>query len=179
MKNTKTLAIAQSAVIAALYVVLTYAQELLLPNSTSMAVQFRASELLTMTAVFTPSAIPGLTLGCIIANLVSVNSLPIDMVMGSLATLLATLLMWKFRNVRFKGLPLLSTIMPALLNGLIVGWEIEVFFIEGSFRFGSFLLQAGLVALGELGVCVILGLPFLKAMERTGVVKKLQACKQM
>lgn len=175
MKNQKTLAIVQGALIAALYVVLTYAQEMLLPQTTSMAVQFRASEMLTMLAVLTPTAIPGLTVGCVLANLVSVGSLPIDMVMGSLATLIATFCMWKLRNIRIKGLPILSALMPALFNGIIVGWEIEAFFIEGGFHFGSFLIQVGLVALGELGVCFILGLPFFKAVEKTGVLKLRKA----
>ena len=47
--------------------------------------------------------------------------------------------------------------MPALWNGVIVGWEIETFFIEGDFIFADFLLQGGLVALGELGVMLTLG----------------------
>ncbi len=159
----------QAALIAALYVVLTYAQELLLPGTTSMAVQFRVSEVLTLAAVLTPDAIVGLTLGCVIANLVSVSALPIDMVMGSLATLIATFLMWKLRNVRIASLPVLSALMPALINGIIVGLEIEIFYIEGSFHFTSFLIQGGLVALGELGVCIVLGLPFFKALEKTRI----------
>ena len=57
----KTQLIAQTAVIAALYAALTYAQNLLLPGTTSMAVQFRVSEALNVLALFTPAAIPGLT----------------------------------------------------------------------------------------------------------------------
>ena len=57
--------LARSALIAALYVVLTHGQNLILPNSTSMAIQFRASEALCVLALFTPAAIPGLTIGCI------------------------------------------------------------------------------------------------------------------
>ncbi len=122
------------------------------------------SEVLTLAAVLTPDAIVGLTLGCVLANLVSVSALPIDTVMGSLATLIATFLMWKLRNVRIASLPVLSALMPAVINGIIVGLEIELFYIEGSFHFTSFLIQAGLVALGELGVCIALGLPFFKAI---------------
>lgn len=172
-KNKGTMYLVQSAVIAALYVVLTYAQELLLPGTTSMAVQFRASEVLTMLALFTPAAIPGLTVGCVLANIVSMGALPVDMVFGSLATLLAALCMYRLRGVRIKGLPVLSALMPALFNGVIIGLEIEVFFIEGPFHFGSFLIQGGLVALGELGVCLILGLPLVLVLERTKLIKKL------
>ena len=55
--------IAQTAIIAAMYAALTYAQNLILPGTTTMAVQFRASEALNVLALFTPASIPGLTLG--------------------------------------------------------------------------------------------------------------------
>ena len=48
-------------------------------------------------------------------------------------------------------------LMPAIWNGVIIGWEIEHFFIEGDFEFAGFLTQGGLVALGELGVMAVLG----------------------
>lgn len=172
-KNKGTMYLVQGAVIAALYVVLTYAQELLLPGTTSMAVQFRASEVLTMLALFTPAAVPGLTVGCVLANIVSMGALPVDMVFGPLATLSAALCMYRLRGVRIKGLPLLAALMPALFNGVIIGLEIEFFFIEGAFHFGSFLIQGGLVALGELGVCLILGLPLVLVLERTKLSKRL------
>lgn len=172
-KNKGTMYLVQGAVIAALYVALTYAQELLLPGTTSMAVQFRASEALTMLALFTPAAVPGLTVGCVLANIVSLGALPVDMVFGSAATLLAALCMYRLRNVRIKGVPLLSALMPALFNGVIVGLEIEIFFIEGPFHFGSFLVQGGLVALGELAVCIVLGLPLVLVLERTKLAERL------
>lgn len=73
MKNKTTLYIVQGAVIAAMYAALTILQNVLFPGSASMAVQFRVSEVLTVLALFTPAAIPGLTVGCVIANL---SSLP-------------------------------------------------------------------------------------------------------
>ncbi len=91
MKNKKVLFIAQTAGIAAMYAALTYAQNLLLPGTTSAAVQFRVSEALNVLALFTPAAIPGLTLGCVLSNLVNIGAgLPLDMIFGSLATLGAT-----------------------------------------------------------------------------------------
>ena len=146
MKNKKVLFIAQTAGIAAMYAALTYAQNLLLPGTTSAAVQFRVSEALNVLALFTSAAIPGLTLGCVL-----------DMIFGSLATLGATGCMYALRQVKIKDYPLLSLLMPALWNGVIVGWEIEVFFIDGKFNWISFLTQGGLVALGELGVMLVLG----------------------
>ena len=165
--------VAVGAVIAALYVALTYAQEFIFPNSTSMAVQFRMSEALTMLCVFTPSAIPGLTIGCLLANIVSMGALPVDMIMGTCATFLATVCMYKMRNIRFRGLPLLSALMPAVFNGIIIGLEIEIFFIEGPFNFVSFLTQAGFVALGEFVVLFTLGLLFEKTIRNKNFEKYL------
>ena len=73
MKNKKVLFIVQTAVIAAMYAALTYAQNLLLPGTTSAAVQFRVSEALNVLALFTPAAIPGLTLGCMLSNIYNIG----------------------------------------------------------------------------------------------------------
>lgn len=174
MKRKTTLFIVQAAIIAAMYATLTILQNVLLPGSASMAVQFRVSEVLTILALFTPAAIPGLTIGCIIANISSLAVLgPYDMIFGSIASLLAALTMYALRNVRFFKLPILAALMPALFNGLIVGFEIEFFFIEGGFHFGDFLLQGGLVALGELAVLFVLGLPLAFIIENRGLDKKL------
>ena len=67
--------------------------------------------------------------------------------------------------------------MPAIANGVIVGFEIEFFFIEGAFHFESFLLQGGFVALGELAVLLVLGLPLAKLIEKMKFDKKLLAIK--
>lgn len=175
-KNKGTLYLVQAAVIAALYAALTYAQNLLLPGSASMAVQFRVSEVLTMLALFTPAAIPGLTVGCVLANISSLSVLgPYDMIFGSLASLGAAAAIYLLRNVRVFSIPFLSVLMPALFNGVIVGWEIEFFFIEGPFNMLSFLTQGGFVALGELGVCIVLGIPLIKAIEKTKLDKRLFA----
>lgn len=158
MKNKKIQFIVQTAIIAAMYAALTYAQNALLPGTTSAAVQFRVSEALNVLALFTPAAIPGLTIGCVLSNLVNIGAgLPLDMIFGSLATLGATTCMYFMRKIRIKNYPFLAFLMPALWNGIIVGWEIETFFIDGPFLFSDFLIQGGLVALGELGVLFILG----------------------
>ncbi|MDD6729224.1 MAG: QueT transporter family protein [Eubacteriales bacterium] len=172
--NKKVTLVVQTAVIAALYAALTYAQNLLLPGTTSAAVQFRVSEALNVLALFTPAAIPGLTLGCVISNLYNIGSgLPLDMIFGSLATLGASLCIYLFRNVKIKTYPLISMLMPAIFNGIVVGWEIEFFFIEGPFEFAGFLIQCGLVALGELGVMLILGSLLYYVMIKRNLDKKL------
>ncbi len=178
MKTKSTMYIVQAAVIAALYAVLTILQNTLLPGSASMAVQFRVSEVLTILALYTPAAIPGLTIGCVIANISSLSTLgPYDLIFGSLASLVAALLMYLLRNKRILGLPVAAALMPALANGIIVGFEIEFFFVKGGFHFLSFLLQGGLVALGELAVLFILGLPLSKLIESQKFDKKLLALK--
>lgn len=176
MKQKSTRYIVQAAVIAALYAIMTILQNTLLPGSASAAVQFRVSEVLTILALYTPAAIPGLTVGCIIANISSLSALgPYDLIFGSLASLIAALCMYALRNVRAATLPVLAALMPALANGIIVGFEIEFFFIEGGFHFADFLLQGGLVALGELGVLFVLGLPLSKLIEKQQLDKKLFA----
>ena len=131
-------------------------------------------EALNVLALFFPEAIAGLTLGCVISNLYSIGQgLPLDMIFGSLATLGATMCIYFLRNVKIKNYPLLSMLMPALWNGVVVGWEIECFFIEGKFNFGDFLVQGGLVALGELGVMLVLGTLLYYAITKRGLDKKL------
>lgn len=162
------------AIIAALYAALTYAQGILLPGTTTAAVQFRASEALNVLALFFPEAIPGLTLGCVISNIYSIGQgLPLDMIFGSIATLGASAAMYLLRNVRIKDYPWLAMLMPAVFNGIIVGWEIEYFFIEGGFDIGDFLFQGGCVALGEIGVMAILGTALYYAITKRGLDKKL------
>ncbi|MGN0502477.1 MAG: QueT transporter family protein [Ruminococcus sp.] len=178
MKTKSTVYIVQAAVIAALYAALTILQNTLLPGTASAAVQFRVAEVLTILAVFTPAAIPGLTIGCVIANISSLSVLgPYDMIFGSLASLLAAVLMYLLCNKRLFKLPIAAALMPALANGILVGFEIEFFFVEGGFHFGDFLLQGGLVALGELGVLFVLGLPLARLIEKQGFDKKLLAIK--
>ena len=93
--------------------------------------------------------------------------------MGTFATFLATVCMYKTRNIRLKGVPVLSALMPAIFNSIIIGLEIEIFFIEGPFNFMSFLTQAGLVAFGELVVLFTLGLIFEKTLRSKNFEKYL------
>ncbi len=173
MKKNNIYRLIESAMIAALYIALTYAQELLIPGTTSLAVQFRLSEILCMLALFTPSAVWGVTVGTLISNLISVGVMPIDILFGTLASFVAVALVHKLRNIRWFTLPVLSSLMPAIINGVIIGFELELFLIEGPFHLSSFLLQGGMVAVGEVGVCVMLGLPFFKLLEHYRLFDKI------
>lgn len=151
MKKTHSLTTA--ALLAALYAVLVMLQGLLLPDTASLAVQFRIAEALCVFAIFTPSAIYGLSLGCLLCNLMNAGALPLDFLVGTLATTLATLCMYLLRNARVRNLPLLSLLMPPLLNGLFVGWELTIYL--GAL---PFWLNALLVAAGEAAVLFTLGI---------------------
>ena len=148
-RNHKNLT--RAAIIAALYAVLTHMQNLLLPGSASWAIQCRLSEALCVLAFFTPAAIPGLSLGCLLFNITFAAALPLDWVLGTLATFFATGLMWLTRKWRFRGYPLFGMLMPALTNAVLVGWELTVYIG------GSFPLNALYVAIGELIVLLTLG----------------------
>ena len=150
LKALKKMPVAYS-IIAAAYVALTYLQNLIFPNSASFAIQFRASEALCVLALFTPTAIPGLTVGCLLFNLSYAMALPLDPVIGTLATFLATGSMYLLRNAKPGGWPLLALLMPALFNALLVGWELELYIG------GGFWLNAIYVAIGEAAVLLTLG----------------------
>lgn len=172
MKKKSTRFLVEAALIAGLYTALTYGQGFLFPGTTSMAIQFRVSEVLCLLATFTPAAIPGLTVGCLLSNIVNITVLPLDVLFGTVASFLAAFAIYKLRKVTIKGLPIIGALMPVLFNGIIIGLEISIF-IPNDFNSGliAFLVTAGSVALGELGVCLILGLPFAFAIKKTNLFK--------
>ena len=149
--NYKSRFIAHAALIGALYVVLTYAQNIILPNSASWAIQFRVSEALCVLSFFTPAAIAGLSVGCLLFNISFAAALPLDFLVGTLATVLATSGMYLTRRLCIKGYPLLGMLLPALSNSILVGWELTVYIG------GGFWLNAVYVAIGEAAVLLILG----------------------
>ena len=163
----ETRQIVHAALIAALYVVLTHLQNILFPNSASMAIQFRASEALCVLAFFTPAAIPGLTIGCLLFNITYAAALPLDFLVGSLATLLAVWGMWQTRNLKVGRLPLLGLLLPAVTNAALVGWELTVY--VG----GGFWINALSVAVGEAGVLLTLGSLLYMALKGRGMDKRL------
>ncbi len=152
MKNKKVLFMTQAAVIAALYVVLT-----MLANALGMAnsiIQVRFSEALTILPFFTPAAIPGLFVGCIISNTLT-GCMPLDILFGSMATLLGAFGTYYLRKVKW-----LAPLPPILANTLIVPFILAyVYEFEGSIPF--FMLTVGigeLISCGILGMLLLLGL---------------------
>ena len=164
-KSTRFLT--HAAIIAAAYLVMTHLQYILLPQTVSGMVQFRASEGLMVLAFFTPAAVPGLAVGCLLFNITSAAVLPLDFLVGSLASLLAAEGMWLTRRLRIKKFPLTGLLLPALFNGLLVGCELAVY--VG----GGFWLNAVYVAIGEAAVLLTLGSLLYAALRRRGLHKRL------
>ena len=168
-------ALVQAAMIAAIYVVLT-----LLANAFGLAnyaIQVRFSEALTILPFFTPAAVPGLFVGCILSNILT-GCLPLDVVFGSLATLLgalATYLIGRMSRAavknakeaaetgrKFTFYKILSPLPPIAANTLIVPFVLAyVYKFEGSIPY--FMLTVGI---GEVISCGILGLILLFSLEK-------------
>lgn len=165
--RSKSRFLTQGAMIAALYAGLTYLQNMLIPGSATWAIQFRASEALCVLALFTPVAVPGLTVGCVLFNLTFAGALPLDVPVGGLATLLAVAGMYGLRNVKLKGYPLLAMLLPALTNAFFVGWELSLYIG------GGFWLNALYVAIGELAVLLTLGTALYYALRSRGLANRI------
>ena len=148
----KTYYIAAAALIAALYTVLTVIAAGF--NLASGAIQVRFSECLTILPFFTSAAIPGLTLGCLISNLITGCALP-DIIFGTLATLLGALGSYALRRNRY-----LCSIPPVVSNALIIPFVLTyAYHIPGGIPF--FMLTVGL---GELISCMVFGQILLSAL---------------
>lgn len=175
MPNKPLRHLVEGAMIAAIYLVLTMLSRLL--GIADGAVQFRLSEALTILPVFTPAAVPGLTIGCFFANLGSPFGI-VDILSGTLATLVAALFTRCLRHIRCKDIPFLAPVPPILANGLIVGAVITMMNEAGSlipqnFTLAVFGASAFTVALGELVVCAGLGIPLMIAIQKTGASQRM------
>lgn len=164
---TRTRFLAHAAILAALYATLTHFQNILLPGSATWAIQLRLSEGLCVLAFFTPAAALGLSVGCLIFNLTFSAALPLDFLLGSLATYLAAKAMWLTRNTRIAGFPLLGMLMPALSNAILVGGELAVYIG------GGFWLNAVYVAIGEVVVLLTVGSVLYYAITKRKLDQKL------
>ncbi|MBR1487044.1 MAG: QueT transporter family protein [Synergistaceae bacterium] len=153
--NTYIKNIARGALIAAFYAALTVT---LAPISYG-PVQFRISEALTLLPFYFPEAIPGLTIGCVLANFFGGYGLT-DMFFGSLATLLAAVLTMKSKNI------FIAAFWPVAFNAVIIGAMLHVL-LEVP------LIATGLyVGLGEAGACYIIGVPLMKILEKRNIISR-------
>ena len=145
MKDNKVRFMAQAAMIAAVYVALTV---VFAPISFS-EIQVRVAEALTILPVFTPAAIPGLFIGCLIGNIAGGALVP-DIIFGSLATLIGAFGTWKLRRAH----PFLAPVPPILANTVIVPFVLKYAY-EVPLPVPFMMLTVGA---GEILSCCVLGM---------------------
>ena len=168
MKNLSVRRLVRCAVIAAVYVVVC----LVLAPFSYGAVQVRVAEALCLLPVFGAEYIVGVTLGCFLANLL--GSTVVDVVFGTLATLLACLVTYKLRDIRVKGLASPASLPPVVFNMIIVGaFEITFFFSDGAPTAMLAVFNAVTVGIGELISCTILGVALVKLIESNAGLNKI------
>ncbi len=154
-RNNKALFITHSAIIAALYVVLTYAASIM--GLSNGAIQIRFSEALTILPFFTPAAIPGLFIGCLLANILS-GAVIWDIIFGSLATLIGAFFTYTLR----KKSKWLAPVPPIISNIVIV--PLVLTYAYGVPDGLPYLMLT--VGIGEVISCGILGMVLLKCLEK-------------
>lgn len=162
MNNRKVLFLSQAAIIACLYVLLTMLSNVF--GLASSVVQVRFSEGLCVLALFSPAAIPGLTIGCLLSNLLTGCALP-DIIFGSIATLLGaygTYLLRKIFN-RHKGLLIIALLPTLISNTLIIPFVLK--YAYGLEPLWLFFIT---IALGELISCIGIGSILYFALRKTG-----------
>ncbi|MDD7740452.1 MAG: QueT transporter family protein [Fusicatenibacter sp.] len=150
----RTMRMTQAAMIAAVYVILTF-----LANAFGLAnyaIQVRFSEALTILPYFTPAAIPGLFVGCLLSNLLT-GCMPLDVLFGSIATLIGAVGTYLLRKNRY-----LAPLPPILANTLTVPFILSyVYQFEGSIPY--FMITVGI---GEIISCGVLGMTLLLLLDR-------------
>ena len=148
------------AIIIAIYTAIS----LLMGSLSFGMIQIRIAELLLVLCLYDSKFIIPVTLGCFVTNLIGIinglNPLVLDLIVGTLATLISGLCVYYFRNVRFYGMPLLSLLLPVIINGVMVGIELSLYF-----SMSPFILMI-YVGLGELASVTILGLLLYKPIGK-------------
>ena len=160
MKNSKAVYVATAASVAALYVVLTFISSLF--GLSSGVIQIRISEALTILPAFTPAAIPGLFIGCILSNLLT-GGLILDVVFGSIATLIGAVGTYLLRKKKW-----LVSLPPIISNILIVPLILR--YVYGAPD--AYLFMVGTVGAGEIISCGILGMILYFAVDKYKSFKK-------
>lgn len=153
MKNPRTAKLAQGAVIAALYVALT----IVFAPISFREVQVRIAEALTILPLFSGAAVPGLFIGCLLANFIGGAAVP-DIIFGSLATLIGAIGTWMLRNKK----PVLGTIPPILSNTVIIPFVLRYAY---SVELPIPILMLSLF-IGEVLSCGVLGMILYYALNR-------------
>ena len=152
-RTVPTLPLVQAAMIAALYVVLTFIANAL--GLASQAIQVRFSEALTILPYFTPAAIPGLFIGCLLSNILTGCALP-DIIFGSLTTLAGAIFTYKLRKYKW-----LAPVPPIVANAIVIPFVLLYAYGVRPLWF-SFVT----VTIGEILSCGVLGMLLLFALNK-------------
>ena len=161
-KHYTTKRLALCGILAAVYCVVT----MVTASFAYGPVQFRFSEALTVLPFLFPGTWPGLFVGCLVANLLSPYG-PIDIVIGSLATLLAAL--WTEKVNR----PWLAPLPPVLCNMVLVGGMLAWYEVGFTAQFAAlFAVNAVWVGIGEAVVCYVLGLLLIRAVPKVSYLRR-------
>lgn len=178
--------IVRAGMIAAVYAAATLVTVMFLGSLAWGPIQFRVSEALCILSLFTPAAVPGLTLGCAIANIANIALSGtgmlgmLDVVFGSLATFIGASITWKLRRR-----PVLALMGPVLANALIVPAYLPLLLqgigfytipftaisLDGTY---SLMYLFGLVTtgLGEAVIMYLLGYPLARSLAKTSIIKR-------
>ncbi|GKX66753.1 QueT transporter family protein [Inconstantimicrobium mannanitabidum] len=157
MRNRTTQRLARTALVAAIYAVITFA---IAPFAYG-SLQFRISEVMVLLAFFDPFYIGGLTLGCFIANILSPNGM-IDAIVGTLATFISvSAISLTAKYIKNSKISLLiASLWPTIFNALMIGWELN--YISGA----PLVLTMLEVAFGEFVVVTIIGVPVFTLIKK-------------
>ena len=176
MNNIKTKQLVTGGMIAAIYVVLTVLAAQF--NLASGAIQVRFSEALTILPVFTVAAVPGLTIGCVLANILFGLG-PVDILLGSVATLLGAI-----GTRLLKDKPLLAWIPPVISNMLIVPIVLLIYhfpdvsvtipFTQTTINASGYLPLMITVGIGEIISCGVLGLLLWRSLKNIPAIKEMK-----
>lgn len=159
--NKKVRFITQAAIIAAIYAVLT----LLTLQFSSYAIQVRVAESLCVLICYTPAAIPGMFVGCLISNIFS-GTLA-DIIFGSLATLVAGLITAKMPKKQKKLYPIPTVVVNTVVVPFILYYGYGITSMgNAKGTVATLLLMAGTVCIGEVIACFFIGLPLIKILDR-------------
>lgn len=152
--NKKTLYVTQAAAIAAIYTVLVFVFQ----YSSFGPIQFRIAEALTILPYFTPAAIPGVTIGCLLSNILFRADI-LDIIFGTSATLIAAYLSYQLRANKF-----LVPIPPILINAIVIPWVLKYAYFEADpIPFMMLTVGGGqLIAAGVLGMILLFALDKVK-----------------
>ena len=159
----RTLYVAKAGIIATLYVILTWLASVM--GLASGVIQCRFSEALCILPVFTSAAVPGVTIGCLISNLVTTGNM-FDIVFGSLATLIGAYGAYLLRKGKLRCFASIPTVVA---NAVIIPFYLKLAGVADV----AYMYTAVTVAIGEIISCTILGFILMRAVSKSNLEKML------